>query len=263
MSEERLEYLETQVMELRSLLGSLKGEGEHITINYPHISLPAWTGAGKAPEGTSLTTGNVIKATGASDYSFGQLLHSQLGSIGANDHHAQAHGAADHTNITRTAWLDGGLWRLVQTGAPDYALRGSAGANNKQAAWAFDGAATETIGTVTWGKAADYDSGSISAYIHWAPSNANSGNVYWRISYAWIAASNQIDLGATNVNTPFATPGVAEQHVRSGPLTITAPTSNEQYLRMQISRLGSNASDTYDGSDAWFFAVELEYTANQ
>lgn len=48
---------------------------------------------------SGLTSGYVLKATGATTAAFGQLLHSQLGSIGANDHHNQQHSitGSDHT----------------------------------------------------------------------------------------------------------------------------------------------------------------------
>ena len=41
-----------------------------------------------------LTAGQVLRATSATNAAFGQLLHSQLGGIGANDHHNQARQAA-------------------------------------------------------------------------------------------------------------------------------------------------------------------------
>lgn len=48
---------------------------------------------------SGLTTGQVLRATGATTAAFGQLQHSQLGGIGANDHHNQQHSitGSDHT----------------------------------------------------------------------------------------------------------------------------------------------------------------------
>lgn len=46
---------------------------------------------------SGLTIGHVLKATGAAAAAFGQLLHSQLGSVGADDHHAQAHTLTSHS----------------------------------------------------------------------------------------------------------------------------------------------------------------------
>ena len=55
-----------------------------------------------------LTAGQVLRATSATNAAFGQLLHSQLGGIGANDHHnqAHAHNSADHTGLLAWATVD-------------------------------------------------------------------------------------------------------------------------------------------------------------
>jgi hypothetical protein len=58
-----------------------------------HDLLSAHTASG-------LISGHVLKATGPTAFGFGQLAHSQLGGVGADDHHAKSHGldsAADHT----------------------------------------------------------------------------------------------------------------------------------------------------------------------
>lgn len=54
---------------------------------------------------SGLATGNVIIATGATTFAWGQLLHSQLGGVTANQHHNQVHGivSADHT-VTGSAF---------------------------------------------------------------------------------------------------------------------------------------------------------------
>lgn len=48
---------------------------------------------------SGLTTGNVIRASGATAYAFAQLAHGDLGSVGADDHHAQSHAHSTHTSI--------------------------------------------------------------------------------------------------------------------------------------------------------------------
>lgn len=49
--------------------------------------------------GSGLTPGNVIRASAADAFAFAQLGHGDLGSVGANDHHDQAHqlDGSDHT----------------------------------------------------------------------------------------------------------------------------------------------------------------------
>ena len=61
-----------------------------------HAKVHALIDATNHPE-TGLTAGHVVKATSSTAYSFGQLLHSQLGSVGANDHHNANHALIDGT----------------------------------------------------------------------------------------------------------------------------------------------------------------------
>lgn len=48
---------------------------------------------------SGLTTGTVIRASGATAYAFAQLAHGDLGSVGADDHHAQSHAHSTHSSI--------------------------------------------------------------------------------------------------------------------------------------------------------------------
>lgn len=67
--------------------------------NQVHV-LATTTALGPDHTVSGLTSGQVLKATGATAARFVQLLHSELGSIGANDHHNRQHSitsASDHT----------------------------------------------------------------------------------------------------------------------------------------------------------------------
>lgn len=81
---------------------------------------------------SGLTTGHVLRATGASAASFGQLTHAQLGSVGANDHHNQAHlfFGSDHSDVSGSPGTgaliyrsSGGQWVLLAAGATDQILK--------------------------------------------------------------------------------------------------------------------------------------------
>lgn len=54
---------------------------------------------------SGLTIGHVIRASAANAFAWAQLLHADLGSVGANDHHNQAHvlNSSDHTVSGLTA----------------------------------------------------------------------------------------------------------------------------------------------------------------
>lgn len=62
-------------------------------------TVPAHDIVGASHTASGLTTGNVIRATGATTFAWAQLQHSDLGGVGANDHHNQSHvlDGGDHT----------------------------------------------------------------------------------------------------------------------------------------------------------------------
>ena len=61
--------------------------------------IPVHALVGGLHSASGLTVGQVLRATGATTFAFGTVAHSDLGGIGANDHHNQAHAinGADHT----------------------------------------------------------------------------------------------------------------------------------------------------------------------
>lgn len=64
-------------------------------------TVPAHDIVGASHTASGLTAGNVIIATAPTTFAWGQLSHSQLGGVGANDHHGQVHGivSSDHTVV--------------------------------------------------------------------------------------------------------------------------------------------------------------------
>lgn len=79
--------------------GDLGGVSANQHHNQSHV-LATTSALGADHTVSGLTSGQVLKATGATAARFVQLLHSELGSIGANDHHNQSHSitsASDHT----------------------------------------------------------------------------------------------------------------------------------------------------------------------
>jgi len=77
----------------------LGGVGANDHHNQSHV-LATTSALGPDHTVSGLTSGQVLKATSATAARFIQLLHSELGSIGANDHHNQSHSitsASDHT----------------------------------------------------------------------------------------------------------------------------------------------------------------------
>lgn len=96
---------------------------------------------------SGLTAGQVLKATGATTALFGQLLHSQVGGIGANDHHAQAHGhdSGDHTGTLAWATVNKTGSSLGHLAARQYTDLQGTGGTYDVVAWT----ATDTITKLT------------------------------------------------------------------------------------------------------------------
>lgn len=80
---------------LHSQLGSIGANDHHAQ---SHV-LATTSALGADHTVSGLTSGQVLKATGATAARFIQLLHSELGSIGANDHHNQSHVLASTSGL--------------------------------------------------------------------------------------------------------------------------------------------------------------------
>jgi len=70
--------------------------------NEVHVLADA-SALGSAHTTSGLTAGFVLRATAAAAARFMQLLHSDLGSVGANDHHNQSHTQSDHSGTGSTS----------------------------------------------------------------------------------------------------------------------------------------------------------------
>lgn len=81
--------------------------------------LATTSGLGSQHSVSGLTAGQVLKATGATAARFIQLLHSELGSIGANDHHNQSHVLASTSGLGADHTVSGLTARqvLIATGS--------------------------------------------------------------------------------------------------------------------------------------------------
>lgn len=96
----------------------LGGVGANDHHNQSHV-LATTSALGSDHTVSGLTAGQVLKATGATAARFIQLLHSELGSIGANDHHNQSHVLASTSGLGADHTVSGLTARqvLVATGA--------------------------------------------------------------------------------------------------------------------------------------------------
>jgi hypothetical protein len=96
----------------------LGGVGANDHHNQSHV-LATTSALGPDHTVSGLTAGQVLKATGATAARFIQLLHSELGSIGANDHHNQSHVLASTSGLGADHTVSGLTARqvLIATGS--------------------------------------------------------------------------------------------------------------------------------------------------
>jgi hypothetical protein len=123
---------------------------------------------------------------------------------------------------------------------------------------AFDGNAI--LEQVYWGDEIqhDYKDGTdLVVHIHWAPVNANAGDVKWFVDYT-VEEGGNISSGTLSVVS--TAPGVAwqEQRVDIGTISGTGVTFGHQ-LGFRLYRDPSDAEDTYGSDAAISFTVGYHY----
>lgn len=191
----------------------------------------------------------------------GTVAHGALTGVTADQHHAQSHGASDHTDRARE-WFVPATEFMLDWNTPDLAVRGSNGAQLRIPGWAFDPTTGEGIAGTTR-VPRDWDGGGITGYFVWAPTNTNTGTVVWQCTVTVLAAGEQIDGVSDGSYIAVGTPdGTAENlHITSGGSFDPGSAGANVVLRLNIFRLPADGSDTYTG-DAWLFGMIFEYTAD-
>lgn len=105
----------------------------------------------------------------------------------------------------------------------------------------------------------------INVHYHWAPVNANAGNVLWQLTSDVVASnSGELISGAgTTVSIVDATGSVQDELLESGDMTISgASIALEDIIGMTIFRDPTDLLDTY-GSAASLVFIEIEYTTDK
>jgi len=165
-----------------------------------------------------------------------------------------AHGAAFHSDRSRSLWLPAGPAWLALAGTPDYALR-----NSMYGAFAFDKDTTEAIvGSFTTPH--DFAS-ALSIQLFWTNLGAGSGNVCWRVGL-----NNQGDGGtASSLTTfdpgPIAAPAQNVWKFTASSASLPNTYAPGQHVVISCGRLASDAADTL-ANDAGFLGYLINYTAD-
>jgi hypothetical protein len=164
-----------------------------------------------------------------------------------------AHGAAFHTDRTRSLWVPAGPLWLTLLGAPDFALR-----NSLYGAIAYDKDATEATAS-SFTVPHDYASGLVVQLV-WTNLGAGSGNVVWRVGL-----NNQGDGGtASSLSTADSVAAAPVQHVwkyTASGVTFPNAAVAGQHVLLSCGRLATDAADTL-ANDAGFVGYLVTYTAD-
>lgn len=177
-----------------------------------------------------------------------------------NDHHAQVHAAADHTDRTRKLFL------MANDGKLDAATAANLGASpDLTAAIAYADAATQGA-FWTFLVPADWTSGNITIQPVWSPgsTDAVAHTVRWSaIAKALGAGINVATAGTTVTFTGASAARTASVLVYDTATSLTiAPAAAGDLMRLELRRIGADAADTYVGV-VNLIGVIVSYTADQ
>lgn len=167
-----------------------------------------------------------------------------------------AHGATEHTNITRKFFLpvldvvnDGGTVATRGT-APD-ALRvvTLADAASTGMSWVFN-------------VPSDWASGAMTCEITHAGQTTTGGAVRWTIDSQIVAEGASIVAAGTSATFTGATLATADLLVIEAAQDLETPTAVTEIMRVNVRRIGGDGADTYAASTS-LIGILIGYTATQ
>ena len=177
----------------------------------------------------------------------------------ANAHHAQAHGATDHADVTRSIWID------RQDVQADGATATNSGSNPEAyPTFQLADAATQGVYTVRQ-LPRDAKTASPSSVILWWASSLNENGTAVRFSINAVALAVGSVVSGTGTTTAFTgTSANKSSQVLIGEIAtqVLASSSPGDLIRLNVRRLGADALDTYTGT-VRLVGIELQYTATQ
>lgn len=208
-------------------------------------------------EASGGTAAEVPDHTHASGAEAGTVAHSALTGITSGDHHAQAHGAGDHTDITRSLYVNNDGWFLdgatsVSVGTAPDLIRGASCADAATNGVSFNLLIPQ-----------DFASG-LSITPIWSPGSTDAGAnaVRWSVDHLVLAAGGDVDsAGTTSAWTGAAAARTITIMVVDTSQSLAGGAAGN-VLRVNLRRLGSDGADTYVGA-VILIGIRIDYTANQ
>lgn len=183
---------------------------------------------------------------------------AQLVTLGAS---ANPHGAADHTNITRSLYLEPTTCTLDGSGA--MATLGSSPDHVRVVAMA-----DSLLSGAFWSflVPADWDSGVLTFQILWVPgsTDASSHAVRWAYTCKERTAGQDVTAAGTTAAWTGASAArtanlLVYDTATSGGVT---PSAANSLIQFEVRRVGADAADTYVGT-VNVAGILVTYTANQ
>jgi len=152
--------------------------------------------------------------------------------------------------------------------APASALRIPAGLNpptwdDANIGWLFEGTGAgtpdETIYAIFHMPHTYCEGTSITPHLHWQPTTANAGNVYWQLQYTWLN-DGETQAGLTTIFITPAVSGVAWQLQRDDFAAIAkANALAGSTVACVLTRLSTNVADTYNNDNALLKKFDLHH----
>ena len=125
---------------------------------------------------------------------------------------------------------------------------GGAGTDISNIGWSFAPAATNFLFFVAQLPHTYKEGTSLNAHIHWEPSNTDTGNVLWRMSYRW-RNNGETAAAMTDVDITVSANGTAlTLQIDSFASISKTDALISSILDIQLSRIGGDAADTFTGN---------------
>lgn len=170
------------------------------------------------------------------------------------------HGAAQHTDITRSRWLlaedatlNGGTFATLGASPNQLRVVALADAATQGCFWAFN-------------VPSDWASGVITVQPFWSPgaTDAVAHTVRWTLTTKERAAGADVTAAGTAVTFTGASSARTASQLTKDTATSTGvtPAAADNLLMLGIQRIGADAADTYVGV-VNLIGILLTYTANQ
>lgn len=184
----------------------------------------------------------------------GTVSHDVLTGVSADDHHAQAHGASDHTNRDRYIYLP-----VEAFTTDDAVLIATNTSPDLQSEWRFaDGVRQGIYGSFLVPADCNLSDG-IDLTVIYRTGTAASATVRWVVNFAELVEGDAFAEAGAQTIADVA--HASTTTIIYDALASITPSAVGTYVRLNIERAGAAAEDT-DGGNIFLLGVRLDYTAD-